>query len=94
MNNEGWCATGEPAGPDDASPLVRNEAVLAAIERVKRAEQEQQLDAVDFASKLLWSYVGDLERRWQEMEQNAQQGPDKQAMKEACLLYTSPSPRD
>ncbi|MDO5704111.1 MAG: hypothetical protein Q4G49_03440 [Paracoccus sp. (in: a-proteobacteria)] len=83
MDDQGWCNAGEPAVPDAASEEMQNESVLAAIERVARAEREQGLDAVEFASKLLWSYVGDLERRWQDMERNAQQGPDKQALKDA-----------
>ena len=80
MDDQGWGATGEPAVPDAVAERSRDDGVSAALERVARAGREQGLDAVDFASRLLWSYVGDLERRWQELEKT---GPDRASLKEA-----------
>ncbi|MDO5630452.1 MAG: permease [Paracoccus sp. (in: a-proteobacteria)] len=62
---------------------MRDDGVLAALERVARSEKEQGLDAVDFVTRLLWSYVSDLEKRWQDMELAGEAGPTKDALKNA-----------
>lgn len=51
-----------------AHAVETNPAVKAAMERMIRSEMEGQKDAVEIAAGLLWAYVGDMERRWQELE--------------------------
>lgn len=83
MDDQGWSGGGGTPAEDVTSAPMPDEAVAGALERVARAEREKPLDEVEFASKLLWSYVGDLERRWRTLEQAAQQGPRSEDLKAA-----------
>lgn len=83
MNDMEWGGEDIPEGPFAAvndMPEADREAVQAAM---KRATRRNDLDEMDFASRLLWSYVADLERDWQAMEAGQEIAIDADALKKA-----------
>ncbi|TRW96862.1 permease [Paracoccus sp. M683] len=83
MNDMEWGGADTPEGPFAAIenvPETDRKAVRAAIER---ALTPNDLDEVNFASSLLWSYVADLERDWRAMKAGDQVALDADALKKA-----------
>lgn len=83
MNDMEWGGGHPPEGPFAAikdMPEADREAVQAAIER---ARQPNDLDEVDFASSLLWSYVSDLEKDWRALRGGQERAIDAGALKKA-----------
>ena len=94
MNDMTWVGAGHPEGDLDGSgippggemlkaAMEQDDAVRAAITRLIRSEDESRLDEIQLASRLLWSYVGDLEKRWSALESTTKNLVDREAMKEA-----------
>lgn len=83
MNDMEWGGVHTPEGPFAAiedMPGADREAVRSAVERAMRPND---LDGVDLASRLLWSYVADLERDWQAMEAGEDIAINGDALKKA-----------
>ncbi|WP_157994854.1 permease [Paracoccus tegillarcae] len=83
MNDMEWVGDNTPEGPFAAIESMSDtdrEAVAAAIER---AIKPNELDEVGLASRLLWSYVADLERDWRAIEAGQEIAIDAAALKKA-----------
>lgn len=83
MNDMDWGGAEAPGGPfavPESVPEADREVLAGAIERAARPND---LDGVDLASRLLWSYVADLERDWRALERGRETGQDAEALKMA-----------
>lgn len=83
MNDQVWGGTDGSVGVAAADGSAEARAVRQAIERVEHAEKQRQLDSVELVEKLLWSYVGDLENRWQGLDNDDPSGVGREKLKEA-----------
>lgn len=83
MNDMEWGGADNPEGPYAAIEQVPASDREAVREAIERAVQPNDLDGVDLAASLFWSYVADLERDWQAMKAGRDIVLDADALKKA-----------